>query len=113
LCVHGSGEGLGINEVVVTKDGIEVGMLGQVDGVGVAITHDSDAEHPVKLAEVSDLDVVAEAVFELFNEVRGGRGDGAVVDVHSDNDELLDLRQELVEYGLIHSRLLVTQGNKD
>jgi hypothetical protein len=113
MCVHESGEGLGINKIVVMKDGIEVGMLGQVDGAGVAIAHDSDTEHPVKLAEVSDLDVAAESSFELFNEVCSGCGNGAVINVHSDNNELLGLRQELIEYGLIHSRLLVTQGNKD
>ncbi len=84
-----------------------------MDGVGVAIVHDSDAEHPVELAEVSDLNVAAESGLELFDETHGADGDGAVVNVHSDNDELLYLRQELIEYGLIHSRLLVAQGNKN
>ena len=39
LRVHRSEEGLDINEVVVAKDGVEIGMLGEVDRAGVAVMH--------------------------------------------------------------------------
>jgi hypothetical protein len=101
LCVHRCREGLDINEVVVTEDGVEVGMLGEVDGASVAVTHNSDAEHPVEFAKVSDLDVAAEPGLEVFDEMCGAGGNGAIIDVHSDDNELLDLRQEFVEDGLV------------
>jgi hypothetical protein len=103
LCVHRSGEELDINKIVTSEDGVKVGVLGQVDGAGVAVVHDLDAEHPVKLTEVSDLDMAAESSFKVFNKMLRAGSDGAVVDVHCDNDKLLDLRQVLVEHSLVDS----------
>jgi hypothetical protein len=77
------------------------------------ITHNLDAKHTVELAEVSNLNMAAEFGLELLNKMHGAGGDGAVINVHSNNDKLLDLRQELVENGLIYSRLIIAQGNKD
>jgi len=47
LWVYGSGEWLDIDKVVMTKYGVNIGMLRDGGGADVAVVADSDAEHPV------------------------------------------------------------------
>ena len=47
LWVHGSGEWLDIDKVVMTKYGVDIGMLQDGGGADVMVVADSDAKHPV------------------------------------------------------------------
>ena len=76
-------------------------MLGEVDGVGLAISLDLDSEHPVKFTEVGDLDVLLEAGLEVLDKAEGAGSDGAVVDMHRDNCELVSGLVLFVKDGLI------------
>ena len=84
-----------------------------MDGAGLSITPHLDAEHPVQFAEVSDLDVAAQACLEVLDEVRRAGGNGAVVDMHSDDYEVLVLGNEFEEHSLVHSRLIKAQGKEN
>jgi hypothetical protein len=50
-----------------------------VDGAGLSVALDLDAEHPVKFAEVRDFDMLAHTVLESVQGARVAGGDGAVV----------------------------------
>ena len=77
-------------------------MLGKVDGAGLSIAPHLDAEHPVQFAEVSDLDVAAQACLEILNEACRAGGDGAVVNMHSNNYKVLILGNKFIEDCLVH-----------
>ena len=55
------------------------------------IVLDFDAEHPVQLAVVGDLNVLAHAHFEGIHEVRAACSDGAVVYMHGDDHDVTGL----------------------
>ena len=78
-------------------------MLGYGDGVGITVTPDLDAQHPVQLAEVGDLDVAAEPSLELIHEAHSAGSYGTIVDVYGNNDKLLDLGKEFEEDCLVNS----------
>ena len=83
-----------------------------MDGAGLSIVPHLDAKHPVQFAEVSDLDVAAQSCLEVLDEARRAGSDGAVVDMHSDDYEVLILRDEFIEDGLVHSRLIKGLGRR-
>ena len=53
-----------------------------MDGAGLSVALNLDAEHPVKFAEVSDFDVLAHTLLEGVHKARIAGGDGAVVDMY-------------------------------
>ena len=85
------------------QDRVDVGELGKVDGAGLLITPHLDAKHPVQFAEVSDLDVAAQACLKILDEVHHAGSNGAVVNMHSDDYEVLISGNEFVEDCLVHS----------
>jgi hypothetical protein len=72
-----------------------------VDGTGLVVALDLDAEHPMQLSEVCNLDVLMQAGLELLNEVDTGGGDGAVVDMHSGDGEIALAHVNLEEDGFV------------
>ncbi len=84
-----------------------------MDGAGLLIAPHLDAKHPVQFTKVSDLDMAAQSCLEVLNEVCHAGGDGAVVDMHSDNYEVLILGNEFIEDGLVHSRLIKAKGKEN
>ena len=50
--------------------------------------------------------MVAQSCLEVLNEAHRAGGDGAVIDVHSDDYEVLVLGNKFIEHGLVHSRLI-------
>jgi hypothetical protein len=65
--------------------------LGQVHRPRLPVALDLDAEHPVELAEVGDLNVLAHARFEGVHKARAACGDGAVVYMHGDDCDVTGL----------------------
>jgi len=72
-----------------------------MDGPGFTISFDLYSEHPVKLPEVGDFDVLVKTGLEVVDKAEGAGGDGAVVDVHRDNCELVLGLVLLVKHGLV------------
>jgi hypothetical protein len=72
-----------------------------VHGVGLAISLDLHASHPVELAEVRDFDVLAQTGLELLNEAYVAGGDGAVVHMDRDDCDFIFGFVVLVEDGLV------------
>ena len=56
--------------------------------------------------------MVAEPGLEVLDEAHGAGGYRAVIDMHSDDYKLLDLREEFVKDCLVHFRLFVAQRNE-
>jgi hypothetical protein len=75
-----------------------------MDGARVPIALDLYAKHPVKLTEIGDFYMLAETGLELIDKAEIARGDGAVVDMDSDDDDFVFL----VEYSLVDRTLLET-----
>ena len=49
----------------MTDDGVDIGALGEVDGMVFMVAVDFDAKKPVELTKVSDLDVLRNLLFEV------------------------------------------------
>jgi hypothetical protein len=111
--VHGGEKGLEVVEVVMAEDGINICLLEEMHGMTHAITFDLDAEHPVQLTKVSDLDMCVEPGLEFLNETDGGGDDCTIVNVH-DHDNKLALKLDHFEVdGLVNSTLLEAKGDED
>ena len=57
--------------------------------------------------------MVAQSCLEVLNEAHRAGGDGAVIDVHSDDYEVLVLGNKFIEHGLVYSRLIKAQGEEN
>ena len=73
----------------MSQDGIDVCMLGQMNGVSLMILLDLDFKHPVKLTKIGDFDMLPKAGLEVLNKAEEACGNDAVVDMHCDNCKLI------------------------
>ena len=88
-------------------------MLGQMDSPGHTISFDLYSEHPVKLPEVGDFNVLVKTSLEVLDKVEEAKGNGAVVDMHHDDCELILELVLLVEHGLVNRAPLKAKRVKD
>jgi predicted trehalose synthase len=88
-------------------------LLGKVDGAPYAVALDLNAEDPMKLAEVGNLYMLAQAVLEVIDEADGGGSHGAVINVHGDDSELTLALVPLEEDSLIDFALAEVEGQED
>ena len=111
--VHGCGKRPEAGEVVTVENGVDVCPLGKVHGAARAVAFDFDAEHPIPLAEVSNLNMLAKAGLEVLNEADSGGDDHAIVHMHHDDGQLALVHDHLEIDGLVNSALLETEGDED
>jgi len=111
--VHGCGKWLEVSKIVAAKDGINVCALRQVDKAARVIVFDLNAEHPVQLSKVGDLEVLAEAGLEFLGEVDGVCDDCAIVHMHHHNGKLALGDDHLEVDGLVHTALHEPKGLED
>jgi len=62
---HGCRNRLEVLEVVMTDDGVDIGVLGEVDRVAFTVTVDLNAKKPVELTKVSDVNMLRNFPFEV------------------------------------------------
>ena len=75
-----------------------------------SVTLDLDTEQPVQLAEISDLNVLAEPGLECVDSDSVAGCNGAVVHVHSNDDNCMWGLGVFVENSLIDFALLEAKG---
>ena len=74
---------------------------------------DFNAEHPVQLSEVSDLEVHAQAGLEFLDEADGGGDDRAIVHMHHDDCKVALCGDGSEVNSLVYSTLLEPKGIKN
>ena len=75
-----------------------------------SVTPNLDTEHPVKLAEIGDFDVLAEPGLECVDGNSTASCDHAVVHMHCDDDYRARGFGVFVEHSLVDLALLETEG---
>jgi hypothetical protein len=113
LGVEGGGDRLDVVKAETSQDRVDVGLLREMDQPTSPIALHLNAEHPVKLAEVRNLKVLAEPSLESFNSCGTAGSNGAVVDVDCNYDEGVWHFCVLVEYRLIHLALREAKTAED
>jgi hypothetical protein len=80
-----------------------------MDGAGLVVVLDLNAKHLVELSEVNDLDVLAQALNEVINELGSAGGYCAVIYMYRDGCELVLVFDGFVEHSLVNSTLFETE----
>ena len=62
---HGDGDRFKVIETILPEYRLEVRVLGEVDGAALVIMLDFNAKEPVKLAQISDFDMLGNSEFEI------------------------------------------------
>ena len=65
-------------------DQLDIGMLGEENGAHLSVSPDLDAQQPVKLSQVHDLNKLPDTMFQTFNQHQVHHSDRAIVDIHHD-----------------------------
>lgn len=81
-------------------------MLEEVNYADLTIALNLLSKHLMQLAKVSDLNILFKACLKVLDEVQIACGDGVIVNVHSDNCDLILKGVRLEEDGLIHRAFL-------
>src|SRR5580698_4156272 len=84
-----------------------------MDGATSSVALHLDAKHPVKLAKVGHLHVLPKTCLEGIDGGGAVRGDGAVVNVHGNDNKNLRGLEMFVENCLVDLALCESEAGKD